>query len=152
MRPTTSGSSGRSTRWTRWSGNIPGMIRLRALSFRLLPALLLLALVACAAPAPPVAEAAPPHAPVIDRSVAPSGVPDLDTSCRVDSDCAVKNVGSCCGYQPACVNANAQVDPQAVQADCARRGIAGVCGFVEIQSCACVNSRCEAPAPGSLLR
>ena len=148
-----SGSGGRSTRWTRWSGNIPGMIRLRALSFRLLPALLLLALVACAAPAPPVAEAAPPpNAPVIDRPVAPSGVPDLDTSCRVDSDCAVKNVGSCCGYQPACVNATAQVDPQAVQADCARRGIAGVCGFVEIQSCACVNSRCEAPAPGSLLR
>lgn len=134
----------------RRSGNIPGMIRLRALPFRLLPALLLLALAACAAPAPPVAEAAPPAGtPVVN---APAGVPKLDTGCRVDSDCAVKNVGSCCGYQPACVNANAQVDPQAVQADCARRGIAGVCGFVEIQSCACVNSRCEAPAPGSLLR
>ncbi|MDR7192146.1 hypothetical protein [Luteimonas terrae] len=129
------------------------MIRPRTLSFRLLPVLLLLALVACAAPAAPVVEAAPPpNAPVIDRPAAPSGVPNLDTRCRVDSDCVVKNVGSCCGYQPACVNADAQVDPQAVQADCARRGIAGVCGFVEIQSCACVNSRCEAPAPGSLLR
>ncbi|MGO3127799.1 MAG: hypothetical protein ACTIJY_06990 [Luteimonas sp.] len=129
------------------------MIRLRALPFRLLPALLLLALVACAAPAQPVAEAAPAAGtPVIGTPVAPSGAPDLDTSCRVDSDCAVKNVGSCCGYQPACVNANAQVDPQAVQADCARRGIAGVCGFVDIQSCACVNSRCEAPESGRLLR
>ncbi len=128
------------------------MTLLRALPFRLLPALLLLALVACAAPAPQVAEAAPPTAPVVAAPVAPSGVPKLDTSCSVDSDCAVKNVGSCCGYQPACVSAAAVVDPAAVQADCARRGIAGVCGFVEIQSCACVASRCEAADAGRLLR
>ena len=115
----------------------------------------LLALAACAAPAtsaPVVSDQAPV------RDAAPRGTPlpanplQPDRSCRVDGDCAVKNVGSCCGYQPACVNANAQVDPQAVQADCARRGIAGVCGFVEIDACTCVNSRCEAPSPGSLLR
>jgi len=115
----------------------------------------LLALAACAAPATsapvvadptPVSDASPPGTPLPANPLQP------DRSCRVDADCAVKNVGNCCGYQPACVNANAQVDPQAVQADCARRGIAGVCGFVEIEACSCVNSRCEAPSPGSLLR
>ena len=113
----------------------------------------LLALAACAAPAtsgPVVTGPAPAEAPRGTRL--PANPLQPDRSCRADSDCVVKNVGSCCGYQPACVNAGAQVDPQAVQADCTRRGIAGVCGFVEIQACACVNSRCEAPAPGSVLR
>ena len=73
-------------------------------------------------------------------------LPRLDRSCRVDSDCAVKDVGSCCGHQPACVNKDARPDPQAVQAACADAGMAGVCGFRDIQACACVASTCE-PAP-----
>lgn len=111
-------------------------------------ALALLVLVACAAPATsaPAATATPAQ----DGTPLPANVLQPDRSCKLDADCAVKNVGSCCGYQPACVNANAQVDPQAVQADCAARGIAGVCGFVEIQSCACVNARCEAPPAGAV--
>ncbi|MET0328856.1 MAG: hypothetical protein ABW163_08825 [Luteimonas sp.] len=111
-------------------------------------ALALLALVACAAPATSAPVAA---VPVPEQAGIPLPANPLqpDRSCSVDADCAVKNVGSCCGYQPACVNANAQVDPQAVQADCAARGVAGVCGFVEIQSCACVNARCEASAAGA---
>ena len=76
----------------------------------------------------------------------PSGVPDLDRSCRVDTDCAVKNVGNCCGHFPACVNVDAQPDPAAVQAACAESGMASVCGFREIQACSCVASTCEPAA------
>ena len=79
-----------------------------------------------------------------------AGVPDLDRSCRVDSDCEVKNVGNCCGYYPACVNRDARPDPAAVQAACAGSGIAGVCGFQEIQACACVASTCEPAQSGAV--
>ena len=103
-------------------------------------ALLALALGACAAPATDAG--APAGA---DPVAAASGDPlNLDTSCRVDSDCQVKNVGNCCGYFPACVNKDAQPDPQAVQARCAETGMASVCGFREIQACSCVESRCQA--------
>lgn len=73
-----------------------------------------------------------------------SGLPDLDTSCRVDSDCEIKNVGNCCGYFPACVNADAEPDPEAVMAHCAETGMSSVCGFRHIESCSCVENRCEA--------
>ena len=82
-----------------------------------------------------------------------AGVPDLDRSCRVDSDCAVKDVGNCCGYFPACVNKDARPDPKAVQAACAESGVAGVCGFREIQACACVSNTCEpAQSDGAVAR
>ena len=67
-----------------------------------------------------------------------------DASFRVDSDCAVKNVGNCCGYFPACVHKEAAVDPDAVRADCERRGMASVCGWRDIQACACMQNRCRA--------
>ncbi|MGY0634227.1 hypothetical protein [Luteimonas sp. A478] len=75
---------------------------------------------------------------------ATSGLPNLDYSCQVDSDCEVKNVGNCCGYFPACVNAAAEPDPDAVMAQCAESGMASVCGFREIQACTCTSNRCEA--------
>lgn len=111
--------------------------------------LLMLALGACAAP--PADTGAPaPADPTTPVQV--GGDPlQLDYSCRVDSDCEVKNVGNCCGYFPACVNKDAQPDPQAVQARCAESGMASVCGFREIEACSCVQNRCEAvqhsPAP-----
>lgn len=110
--------------------------------------LLALGLGACAAPP---AETVDP-VPAGPTPVQVGGGPlQLDDSCRVDSDCEVKNVGNCCGYFPACVNRDAQPDPQAVQARCAESGMASVCGFREIQACSCVQSRCEAvpqsPAP-----
>src|SRR5690606_1615520 len=71
------------------------------------------------------------------------GVPDLDRSCSVDSDCAVKDVGNCCGYFPACVNRDARPDPVAVRAACAASGMASVCGFREVEACSCVASTCE---------
>ena len=121
--------------------------------FPLLALLLALSLAACAAPtasAPDAGNAtpapAPAPAPVADDATAAGTgrVPTLDTSCRVDSDCTVKDVGNCCGTFPACVNVDSPADPQAVMAECARSGMASVCGFREIQACACVESRCEA--------
>ena len=116
--------------------------------FHLFALLLALSLAACAAPTAsgPEAEATPAPTPVADDGTAAGAgqVPTLDTSCRVDSDCTVKDVGNCCGTFPACVNVDSPVDPQAVMAECQRSGMASVCGFREIQACACVASRCEA--------
>lgn len=67
----------------------------------------------------------------------------LDYSCKTDSDCAVKNVGNCCGAFPACVNVNAQPDINLVQKICSESSMAGICGFEEIQSCKCVASQCQ---------
>lgn len=69
--------------------------------------------------------------------------PVIDYSCKADADCAVKNVGNCCGAMPACVNKDSPVDPAAVQSQCAKEGRAGVCGFREIQSCSCNAGRCD---------
>ena len=125
--------------------------------------LFVLALAACAAAQPDGGVKPPPMsdplpatplpaqpAPTARPSVA--GAPDLDHSCRVDSDCAVKNVGNCCGYFPACVNKDAEPDPAAVQAACADSGMAGVCGFRDIQACACVSNSCEPVASGGVAR
>lgn len=124
-----------------------------------LPLLFALALCACASPAPDAAVAAPPMSDPLPATPLPApparagsaGVPELDRSCRVDADCEVKNVGSCCGYHPACVNKDARPDPEAVQAACAASGLAGVCGFRDIQACACVSSTCQPAASGGAL-
>lgn len=123
--------------------------------------LLVLCLAACTAAAPgagtpPPPTQAPPMSdplpatplPATPPSAGVPAVPDLDRSCRVDSDCEVKNVGNCCGYFPACVNKDAQPDPAAVQAACAESGLAGVCGFRDIQACACVANTCEPAQSG----
>ena len=115
----------------------------------------LLALAACSASPTggvqvPPAGHAPPAAPSAGTvRPAVTGVPELDRSCRVDSDCAIKDVGSCCGYSPACVNTAARPDPKAVQAACAESGMAGVCGFREIEACACVSNTCEPARAGA---
>lgn len=70
----------------------------------------------------------------------------VDYRCQADSDCAVKNIGNCCGYYPACVNQHSATYPQQVRADCARDGKMAVCGFREIAACSCNEGRCEATA------
>jgi hypothetical protein len=145
---------------------------------------LLLALAACAAPAPngsaqsgadaptgaetaaptpkpapsqaqtsPPAPKKPPHTggPLpADPVEAPGSKPGIvDMSCKRDADCAVKNVGNCCGYYPACVNVDSPTDPKGVQAECAKKGVMSVCGFPDISACTCKQGRCEA-APGNL--
>ena len=100
-----------------------------------------LLLAACASAAPRGGLDAPPEL-AIEAPAEP------DRSCKVDADCAVKNVGNCCGYFPACVNRNAKVFPEQVKAACEREGRSSICGFQEISDCRCVQNRCEA-APES---
>jgi hypothetical protein len=90
-----------------------------------------------------------PDAPIAETTVVDrgSGEPPVDRSCRVNADCAVKNVGNCCGYYPACVHRNSPTYPERVRARCQREGMASVCGFPEIAGCVCVAGRCE-PTPG----
>ena len=75
----------------------------------------------------------------------------IDTHCKTSADCAVKNIGNCCGAMPACVNKDSPTDPQAVQAQCQAKGMMGICGFREISACQCDNGQCvEAPAANGL--
>ena len=66
----------------------------------------------------------------------------VDTSCKVDADCVVKDVGSCCGVRPACVNRSARVDAVAVAAACRASGRMSVCGFESVSECGCSGGRC----------
>lgn len=116
-------------------------MRMRSFSILCLWLLALMA-TACAAPSAP-GQAAPP-APAAEARDDVAGDPlQLDRSCQDDSDCAVKNVGNCCGYFPDCVNRDAQPDPAAVRERCAETGMASVCGFREISACSCQQNRCE---------
>jgi hypothetical protein len=122
---------------------------------------LLSLLAACAAPAssngssgtatPPAAET-PPSKPMSSPYPAREATPavTVDYSCRSNADCAVKDVGNCCGAMPACVNRNSPTDPQGVRAQCAASGMASVCGFSDVSACQCVSGRCEADSPSSL--
>ena len=89
-------------------------------------------------------------------SVAASGpaASTVDASCKVDADCAVKDVGSCCGVKPACLNKDSPTFPDQVRAQCASEGRVGICGFQPIESCQCVSGKCAAaPADaGGLIR
>lgn len=100
--------------------------------------LLLLPMLACAA-TPAATPQAASEATVI-----------VDYGCRADSDCAVKNVGNCCGYYPACVNKDSPTDPEGVKAQCEREGRMAICGFRAISACTCNAGRCEAATSASL--
>jgi hypothetical protein len=67
----------------------------------------------------------------------------LDYSCHSDADCAVKDIGNCCGQFPACVNRDSPTFPDQVRAECAKNHTAGVCGFPVIRGCSCVEGRCS---------
>lgn len=99
---------------------------------RPLPLLFALALAGCA-------HAAAPARP---------GDGEVDYACRTDADCAVKNVGNCCGYYPACVNQGSPTYPEQVMEQCQREGRMSICGFREIAGCVCTEGRCEAK-PGA---
>lgn len=79
----------------------------------------------------------------------PVAQPDaVDYSCRVDADCAIKDVGNCCGRYDACVNRGSPTFADQVRAECVKRGSAGICGFPVIRGCACVEGRCAAADGG----
>ena len=65
-----------------------------------------------------------------------------DRTCKTDADCVVKDVGSCCGAMPACVNRDSPTDPAGVRAACSAENRASVCGFNEITACRCVRGQC----------
>jgi hypothetical protein len=100
-----------------------------------------------AAPADPALAGRTKPAPPMSKPLPPQRVADappvLDYACRTASDCAVKNVGNCCGQEPRCVNVNSPTDPAAVQAQCAKEGRMSICGFQPIQGCECRAGRCE---------
>ncbi|HET6605010.1 MAG TPA: hypothetical protein VFG21_12520 [Xanthomonadaceae bacterium] len=82
--------------------------------------------------------------PSTDRPASVEAAPDtVDFSCSTDADCAVKDVGNCCGYYPACVNIDSPTFPERVQAQCEREGRMSVCGFPSLLGCRCVEGRCE---------
>ena len=94
-------------------------------------------------PAPPMSDPLPALQVPETVPATGGGAPSLDLSCKASADCAVKNVGSCCGVLPRCVNVNARVYPEAVQAQCARSGMASVCGFKPVESCQCMQGQCQ---------
>jgi hypothetical protein len=118
--------------------------------------LMLLLLAACApAPAALVSSDAPlvaasrpdPSTALAPSSATPPPVasdPDaVSRACKVDADCAVKDVGSCCGRHPSCVNKDAATDPVAVRAQCQNEHRAGVCSMEAIGGCSCVQGQCH---------
>ncbi len=110
-----------------------------------------LSLAGCAAPAPAIGDLAstpPPKSTPYPPRVMPKGVA-VDSSCRTSADCAVKDVGNCCGAMPACVNKDSPTDPAAVKAQCQAKGMMGVCGFREITACECDNGQCAAAGPAN---
>lgn len=145
-------------RHTSYTGSLNARFRLglsnrqrpHSMSHRLPACLLLFALSACAASGEDTARgagAAPldPPAPIAAEVTArPDAIGIVDYSCHADADCAVKNIGNCCGYSPACVNKDSATFPEQVKAQCQREGVMAICGFREIAACTCNQGRCEA--------
>ena len=106
--------------------------------------LLAMLLAACApAPAARTSAAAPPTS--ASHAVAALATSDpgaVSRACKMDADCAVKDVGSCCGQYPACVNKDAQTFPEKVKAQCGIEHRMGVCSIPVISGCSCVQGKC----------
>lgn len=83
----------------------------------------------------------PGNSPIADRIPADSG--SLNASCKVDADCEIKDVGSCCGFYPRCLNKDSQTFPEKVKAQCGKEGRVSACGFPAITSCECVQGKCS---------
>ncbi|WP_242003031.1 hypothetical protein, partial [Vulcaniibacterium tengchongense] len=105
-------------------------------------------------PAPAAAAGAAPAPPSQRGGAQADAAPavKIDRSCKTDADCAVKDVGNCCGRYPACVNKASPTDPEGVRAQCQRSGMMSTCGFREIQGCQCVQGQCQARGMGVEVR
>ena len=78
--------------------------------------------------------------------------PASPTACSADADCAVKNVGNCCGEYLQCVNVAHTPDPAGVKAACEREGRSSICGSPDIAGCRCVDGQCTAGTANDALR
>lgn len=112
----------------------------------LLACLLILAGCAASQNTSDVKAAEPPPALSVVEKADTAKPGEIDFSCKTDSDCKIKDVGSCCGYRPACVNKDSETFPEQVKAQCGKQGMAGICGFPSISSCTCTNNKCEGVA------
>jgi hypothetical protein len=101
------------------------------------------------APAPTIAaKPAPTEAHVQPEIISTD---QLDKRCRSDADCAIKDVGSCCGYNPRCVNKDVQTFPERVKARCSDSGRASICGFPALSGCHCEQGQCAGISGGSVV-
>src|SRR5687767_3757454 len=96
-------------------------------------------LVAGCASSPTPSASSPASSPATpsEPTEAPLPADGIDYACTQDADCVVKNLGSCCGYNPRCMNERSAPVPE----QCGE-GMMGACGFPEISHCACQESRC----------
>lgn len=133
---------------------------MRAWRALLAPLLVAALLAGCAAPANTqavLANPAPAPTPSAqsgsNATPAPSRPPStpakVQTQCTSDAQCVVKNIGSCCGELPACVNVDSPTDPAAVQAQCQASGRMGICGFRPISACQCQAGTCQPAGDGA---
>ena len=102
------------------------------------------------APAAPVARPVAQAPGAMETAPAPKSADELGRSCNTNSDCAVKDVGNCCGAYPMCVNKDTKTDPAAIRAQCEQKGMASICGFQEVSGCQCVKGQCENITSGAV--
>jgi hypothetical protein len=115
-------------------------------------------------PTPEPAEAPRPHQesgtsiaqPITDDApIAVQNPPEIitldqfDKACHSDADCAIKDVGSCCGYNPRCVNKDTPTFPEQVKAKCSKEGRASICGFPSLSGCKCEQGTCAGISDGT---
>ena len=84
----------------------------------------------------------PEPASVAGGKTRPESAGTVSLSCKTNADCAIKDIGSCCGYNPRCVNQDSPTFPERVQAQCGKDGRMSVCGFPSITACECVAGKC----------
>ncbi|KAL7571191.1 hypothetical protein ACA910_008853 [Epithemia clementina (nom. ined.)] len=66
----------------------------------------------------------------------------VDYSCTSESDCAVKDVGNCCGTYYLCVNVNFTPNRSLACPD-GNGSMYDMCGWRDIDKCICEQGRCE---------
>ncbi len=91
-------------------------------------------------PAPRMSTPMPPQ--VLPPQASSSLAVTIDYACHIDSDCAIKDVGSCCGAKSECVNKNSPADPAGVRAQCAKDHLISSCAIRSVTQCGCEQHHC----------
>lgn len=99
--------------------------------------------IATTAATPPASAVQPTQADASSGSEQTSPVQLVDRTCKIDADCAIKDVGSCCGAHPSCVNKNSPTFPKQVKAQCGNEHRMGICSIPALSGCSCVQGQCS---------
>jgi hypothetical protein len=91
-------------------------------------------------PAPRMSTPMPPQ--VLPAEASSTLAVTIDYACHIDSDCAIKDVGSCCGAKPECVNKDSPADPAGVRAQCAKEHRISSCAIRNLTQCGCEQHHC----------